>query len=70
MIFRKVHSWPRMRLVLGARQKLNKAHGCGILLIALLIAGALQSWLAFLVVAGLLTLAAVNNGDIRPSRRR
>jgi hypothetical protein len=61
---------PRRRLFLGARQKLNDAYGCGILLISLLIAGALQSWLAFLVVAGLLMMAVIGNGGIRPSRRR
>jgi hypothetical protein len=42
------------------------------LLIALLIASALQSWIAFLIVAGVLTLGAIDNGDIRtrPRRRR
>ena len=54
----------------GARQKLNTAHGCGIVLISLLVAGVFQSWAVFLIVVGLLTLAAMNNGDIRTSPRR
>ena len=49
---------------------MNTAYGCGILVIALLIAGALQSWIVFLIVAVVLTLAAVNNGDIRPRPRK
>jgi hypothetical protein len=57
-------------LVLGARQKLNTAHGCGILLISLLLAGLFRSWLVFIVVGGVLLLVAIDNGDIRPSRRR
>ena len=55
---------------MGARQKLNTVHGCGILLISLLLAGLFRSWLVFIVVGGVLLLVAIDNGDIRPSRRR
>ncbi len=42
----------------------------GIFLIASLIGLGFQSWLMFFVVVGLLTMAAVGNGDIRTKPRR
>ncbi len=55
---------------MGARQKLNDAYGCGILLIALLLAGLFQSWIVFLIVVAVLTATAIDNGAIRPRPRR
>ena len=57
-------------LTLSVCQHLTAAHGCGILVISLLLAGVFQSWAVFLIVAVLLRLAAVDNGEIRPGPRR
>jgi len=54
---------------LGARQKLNTVAAGSILVIAGVVGLVFQSWLVFFVVGGLLTLAAVGNGDIRPGPR-
>jgi hypothetical protein len=55
---------------LGARQKLNAMTAGGIFVVASLVGLGFQSWLVFFVVGGLLTLAALGNGDIRTSPRR
>ena len=55
---------------MGARQKLNAVTAGGIFVVASLVGFGLQSWLVFLVVGGLLTLAALGKGDIRPGPRR
>ena len=55
---------------MGARQKLNSIAAGGIFVVAALTGLGFQSWLMFFVVGGLLTMAAVGNGDIRTSPRR
>ena len=55
---------------MGARQKLNSMTAGGIFVVAGVIGLVCQSWLVFFVVGGLLTLAAVGNGDIRTRPRR
>jgi hypothetical protein len=54
---------------MGARQKLNRAYFFGSLLVASMIGGLAQSWLAFLLA--LLVLLATNllMGEIRPTHR-
>ena len=66
----RVQSKDERSNVLGARQKLNAVTAGGIFVVASLVGFGLQSWLVFLVVGGLLTLAALGKGDIRPGPRR
>ncbi len=55
---------------MGARQKLNDMYGCGTLVAAVVVGLIFQSWLASVIVAGVLLLAALDSGDIRPNGRR
>jgi hypothetical protein len=50
---------------MGARQKLNTFHSLSVLAVAAVIGGMAESWAVFLIVAAVLWVAAVSNGDIR-----
>jgi len=50
---------------MGAKQKLNSIHTLSVLAVAGLISGLAGSWAAFLIVAAVLSAAAVSSGDIR-----
>lgn len=50
---------------MGARQRLNSLYLGGVLIVAAVIGGSAQSWIVFLVVAGLLTSLLVQGADIR-----
>ena len=52
---------------MGARQRLNSVYMIGVLMVAAVIGGIAQSWIVFLVVAGVLTALMVHGGDIRSS---
>ena len=52
---------------MGARTRLNSVYLTGVLLVAAMIGGVAQSWIVFLVVAGVLTSLLVHGGDIRSS---
>lgn len=49
-----------------ARHKLNRAHFLGVLLIAGLVGAMFESWMAFLIAAGVLIVSSVHDGNIRP----
>jgi hypothetical protein len=55
---------------MSARKKLNRAYLNGSLIIAGLIGVTAGSWGVFFVAAGVLLLANVASGEIRPPRRR
>ena len=50
---------------MGARQRLNSVYLIGVLMVAAVIGGIAQSWIVFLVVAGVLTALMVHGADIR-----
>ena len=52
---------------MGARTRLNSLYLIGVLMVAAIIGGIAQSWIVFLVVAGVLTALMVHGGDIRSS---
>jgi len=54
----------------SARRKLNSAAVMGILLVAGLVGGVSESWTVLWWTGGLLFLAALYRGDIRPRRNR
>jgi hypothetical protein len=54
---------------MGARQKLNQAYFFASLLVASLIGGLAQSWLAFFLALLVLLTTNLLMGEIRPTRR-
>ena len=50
---------------MGARTRLNSLYLIGVLMVAAIIGGVAQSWIVFLVVAGVLTSLLVHGADIR-----
>jgi hypothetical protein len=54
---------------MGARQKLNGAYMTGSLILAAIMGGICQSWIAFVLAAGLLLAINLAQGDIRPNKR-
>ena len=57
-------------MILGARQKLNSAYAIGSLIIAGIAGLVFGSWIAFAIVAVVLIACGINDGTIRPSKRR
>jgi hypothetical protein len=55
---------------MGAREKLNGAHICGILLLAAMAGSATGSLAVFFIAAVVLLALAVHTGDIRPTKHR
>jgi hypothetical protein len=49
-----------------ARHKLNGAYFLGALLIAGLVGAMFESWMAFMIAAGVLIVSSVHDGNIRP----
>ena len=54
---------------MGARQKLNAASIQGGLIVAAVIGGLAQSWVAFAVTFAVMIGLALHGGEIRPRRR-